>query len=104
METKRAALIHEVLTRTDQVNSLSPMELTSGQRDLRRFPKTQAERYVYDLLGLMLQQEWINPETEPLLDEILSSLGYLDGGGVTELKAWRHLFQLVDELRHQEGP
>ena len=54
------------------------------------------------LLGLMLQQAWITPLDEPLLDEIEETLGVLDSGNIDDKMCWDRLFGLVDELRHQE--
>lgn len=62
-----------------------------------RYPQKPSEKYVNSLLDLYLAQEWLEPESEPLLDEISSVLGELDKDTDNE-RAWRHLFRLVNGL------
>lgn len=49
------------------------------------------------ILSLLLFQSWIDPESEPVLDEIFDIVGQLDKD-VKQPDAWRDLFELAKEL------
>jgi len=61
------------------------------------------EKTIRFLLDLMLDENWIEPNEEPLLDEIASTLGSLDSN-ISSEKTWNYLFSLVDELNQLKRP
>ena len=62
-----------------------------------RYPQTKGEYLVDEMLSLLLSQSWIDPESEPVLDEMTSILGQLDMG-VDKPEEWQELFQLAEEI------
>ena len=60
-----------------------------------RYPQTNSERIVDELLSLMLQDSTV--ELDPALDEMLSILSSLDKG-VDKPEDWRALFAIADEI------
>lgn len=60
-----------------------------------RYPQTKSEHIVFEALGLLLSQDWV--DDDPALDEITSVLSQLDAG-VDKLQDWKELFALVDEI------
>lgn len=60
-----------------------------------RYPQTNSERIVDELLSLMLQDSTV--ELDPALDEMLSILSSLDKS-VDKPKDWRALFAIADEI------
>jgi len=102
----RDEVIDLTLKWTDYIRSLSMEELCKQPDKATRidYPQTEPETYVVKLLHIYLTEGWLQPNTEPLLDEIKGQLAILDSGVSDHPKTWTYLFELVDELRHTERP
>jgi len=93
-------LIEYTKKATSRIRNLPLETLCTGgdySRPDTRYPITISEKYVNDILDLYLTQDWLEADTEPLLDEIESVLGGLDVS-VDSDEGWIELFKLVDEL------
>ncbi len=62
-----------------------------------KYPHTPGEIIVDKILDLLLFQSWINPEDEPLLEEIFDIAGSLDKD-VSNPKLWKELFELGQRI------
>lgn len=97
----RDELIKLTIDETNKIATSGPgtlYERADYSNPSTTYPQTTSEKYVNNLLHIYLTEEWIDPESEPLLDEIASVLGELDKD-VNNKNAWQHLFKLVDELK-----
>jgi hypothetical protein len=61
------------------------------------FPQTKGEYLEYEMLNLLLDQSWIDGESEPVIDEMISELGQLDMS-VNKPRVWLALFELAKEI------
>src|SRR3954465_11616117 len=59
------------------------------------YVQTSVESELGELLHIYITEEWLQPHTEPLLDEIGGALGVLDTG-VNRPKQWEYVFELAD--------
>jgi hypothetical protein len=62
------------------------------------FPQTKGEYLEYEMLNLLLDQSWIDGESEPVIDEMISELGQLDMS-VNKPRVWLVLFELAKEVQ-----
>jgi hypothetical protein len=62
------------------------------------FPQTKGEYLEYEMLNLLLDQSWIDGESEPVIDEMISELGQLDMS-VNKPRVWLALFELAKEVQ-----
>ena len=62
-----------------------------------RFPQTKGEFLEYEMLSLLLDQSWVDGESEPVLDEMMSELGQLDIS-VDNPRVWQALFELAKDI------
>jgi len=101
MDIPRPELINKVKDFLHEAKKMPLSELCKtgdykNQPDLK-YPQTKAEYLAYSMLNLLLDQSWLEPDTDPLLDEILNELSSLDMG-VNSPKTWQELFKLSEEL------
>lgn len=62
---------------------------------------SRSEIIVSDILGLLLPQSWVDGESEPLIDEIVSAATPLDIDVNNPLQ-WQRLIKLTNELEAAE--
>ena len=61
------------------------------------FPQTKGEHLASEMLSLLLDQSWIDGESEPALDEMISELSQLDVD-INQPTVWQELFNLAVEI------
>ena len=96
----RELVVQYVKLLSDEARNLSAGERESrgDYRDsIRKFPQTKGEDIASEISSCLAQQEWIDWDTEPELEDIASIAGNLEIN-TEDGELWRALFSKVDQL------
>ena len=97
-ESSHSEILLKITSLVRDAKSMPPKQLCS-EGDYKganaRYPQTESERIVNELLSLMIERDWV--DNDPILSEMTGVLSQLDMG-VNKPNEWQALFALAAEL------